>query len=319
MILNHLLALTLAVIIDRLIGDPKWLPHPVVGMGKIISFFEKRLNKGSQRRVKGFMMMLILLIISGGVLFIIVYTAYSIHTMLGIMVEAWFISTTIAAKGLKQAALDVWQPLMKNDVIGARKYLSYIVGRDTTNLKEEEITRATIETVSENTSDGITAPLFYALIGGAPLAMIYRAVNTGDSMVGYKNERYCEFGYAAAKLDDLFNLIPSRLTGLMMIMFNRPALKRRRTECFNVLLRDAKKHPSPNSGWGEAAAATLMGIQLGGRNVYGGQVSERARMGDSLIKLLPEHILAANRLMIRTVFGFTILLWMIGGMWYVLT
>ncbi|ERN54113.1 adenosylcobinamide-phosphate synthase CbiB [Alkalihalophilus marmarensis] len=319
MILYHLMALTLAVIIDRLIGDPKWLPHPVVGMGKIISFFEKRLNKGSHCRIKGFMMMLFLLTISGGVLFIIVYTAYSIHIMLGIMVEAWFISTTIAAKGLKQAALDVWQPLVNKDLNEARKYLSYIVGRDTTNLKEEEITRATIETVSENTSDGITAPLFYALLGGAPLAMIYRAVNTGDSMVGYKNERYSEFGYAAAKLDDLFNLIPSRMTGLIMIMFNRPALKRSRTECFNVLLRDAKKHPSPNSGWGEAAAATLMGIQLGGRNVYGGQVSERARMGDSLIKLLPEHILAANRLMIRTVFGFTILLWMIGGMWYVLT
>ncbi|MDV2683400.1 adenosylcobinamide-phosphate synthase CbiB [Alkalihalophilus lindianensis] len=318
-VLYHLLSITLAVVIDRILGDPRSLPHPVVGMGRVITFFERRLNHGTHKYLKGWLMMLVLLALSGGFAFILIYIAFSIHVALGIFIEAWIISTTIATKGLKKAAIDVEEPLLEGRLIDARRHLSYIVGRDTTELDEEEISRATIETVAENTSDGITAPLFYALIGGAPLAMIYRAVNTGDSMVGYLNDRYKEFGYAAAKLDDALNFIPSRLSGIVMIACNQPHLKRTRRQCLNVLFRDAKKHPSPNSGWGEAAMAAILAIQLGGRNMYFGEVSNRAKMGDPLIPINVHHISVATEVMTRTVYRFTILLWMIGGVWIVIT
>ena len=150
-----------------------------------------------------------------------------------------------------------------------------------TSLDEGEISRGAIETVAENTSDGVTAPLFWALLGGAPLAMVYRATNTCDSMVGYKNERYKEFGWASAKWDDVMNWIPSRLTGMIMLLGNRPE-KISYRKAWTILFRDAKKHPSPNSGWGEAAVASILGIQLGGINYYKGIISNRAKMGDPL-------------------------------------
>jgi len=236
---------------------------------------------------------------------------YLIHPVLGILAEGFLIATTIAQKSLKEAALEVYHPLKKGDLKEARMKLSYIVGRDTEKLDEQEVVRGTVETVAENTTDGVTAPLFWALIGGAPLAMVYRAINTCDSMVGNMSERYREFGWASAKLDDVVNWIPSRITGVLMILSNKPEKSSYRA-VWTLLFRDAKRHPSPNSGWGEAAVAAILGIQLGGINFYKGVISNRAKMGDPIVPLVMGHILKTNQILTRTVFLFLITLW-IGG------
>jgi len=313
MLIEHALSITLAVMIDRVIGDPPSWPHPVKWFGKLISFLDKRLNNGGvrARKWKGVWMLLIVMLAVLLPALLICIAAYNIHPMVGILVEGIIIATTIAQKSLKDAALDVYDPLQKNDLQEARVKLSYIVGRDTEHLPEPEIVRGTVETVAENTSDGVTAPMFWALVGGAPLALVYRAINTCDSMVGYKNEKYQEFGWASARMDDAVNLIPSRLTGFMMLLANRPFKTNRKT-AWRILFRDAKKHPSPNSGWCEAAAAALLGVQLGGINTYKGMVSNRARMGDSLFPLESKDILKMNRILSQTVVLFLILL-LLGG------
>ncbi len=314
---THLVALTLAFIIDLLIGDPKGIPHPVVGMGKLISFFEKYLNKGNYRKAKGLVFLFTYLLIISTIVFLIVVIAYNIHYSIGLIIEAFIISTTIATKGLRDAALQVYLPLKNNDFELARNNLSMIVGRDTVHLPEGEIVRGTVETVAENTSDGITAPLFYAFIGGGVLAVVYRAVNTCDSMVGYKNPRYKEYGWASARFDDILNWIPSRLSSVIMLLINTSINKK--NECFRIMLRDARKHPSPNSGWLEAAMASLLAIQLGGRNTYQGIESVRAYMGDPLTPLQREHIPRSNTIMVRTCVGFLISLWLLGGLIYAIT
>jgi adenosylcobinamide-phosphate synthase len=240
-----------------------------------------------------------------------VYLAYLIHPLAGILWEAAVISTTIAQKGLKQAGMDVCLPLNERDFPEARVKLSYIVGRDTADLDEPEIVRGTVETVAENTSDGITAPLFWAAIGGAPLAMVYRAINTCDSMVGYKNDKYGQFGWASAKLDDIVNWIPSRLTGFLMLLSSKSAYHGFGAR-WKILFNDAKKHPSPNSGWCEAGVAATLGIQLGGRNTYKGIVSDRARMGVPLVRLEAKHIPQTITIMHRSSFLFLLMLWL-GG------
>ncbi len=316
---THLIALALAVIIDRIIGDPRWLPHPVVGFGKLIAFFDRRFNDGNYRRAKGLLMLVLVLLIVVFLAVVIISLSYSVHLYLGILVEAWLISTTIAAKGLKQAANEVREPLVNGNLEEARLKVSYIVGRDTDDLNEAEITRATVETVAENTSDGVTAPLFFALIGGAPLALIYRAINTCDSMVGYQNKKYGDFGFASAKCDDLFNWIPSRLTSLVMIAVNQPKHHKSKKACWEIVKRDAPKHPSPNSGWGEAAVAALLGIQLGGINTYKGITSNRAKMGDPLVTMSAVHIEETNAIMLRTTTAFSLILIACGGVIIVLT
>jgi adenosylcobinamide-phosphate synthase len=278
----------------------------------MISFLEKRLNNGKSKRIKGAVMLLLVLMVSFTFVVIIVFVGYKFHPLIGIAVESIIIATTIAQKSLKDASLEVYRPLVKGDLDEARMKLSYIVGRDTESLNEGEIARGTIETVAENTSDGVTAPLFWALLGGAPLAMVYRATNTCDSMVGHLNDRYREFGWASAKWDDVMNWIPSRLTGIIMLLGKRPEYISYQ-HAWMILFRDAKKHPSPNSGWGEAAVAAILGIQLGGINYYKGMVSNRAKMGEPLHPIQAEHILKANSILGKTVFLFLLLLW-IGGM-----
>lgn len=312
MIVYHLISITLAYIIDLLVGDPPEWPHPVKWMGEMISFLEKRWNNGESKKRKGVAMLLFVLLIVFSIVFIIVLIGYKIHPFVGILLESIMISTTIAQKSLKVAALEVYHPLRAGHLVKAREKLSYIVGRDTDSLDEGEIARGVIETVAENTSDGVTAPLFWALIGGAPLAMVYRASNTCDSMVGHINDRFKEFGWASAKWDDVMNWIPSRLTGMIMLLGNRPD-KRSYRKAWMILFRDAKKHPSPNSGWGEAAVAAIIGIQLGGINYYKGMVSNRAKMGDPLYPIDAEQIKKVNSILARTVFLFLLLLW-IGGM-----
>lgn len=187
-----------------------------------------------------------------------------------------------------------------------------IVGRDTDQLDESELTRATVETVAENISDGVTAPLFWALIGGAPLAMVYRAVNTCDSMIGYKNERYYKFGWASARFDDVVNWLPSRMTGFCII-FSSPSSFITKKQALHDVKHEASKHPSPNSGWGEGAVALLLGVQLGGTNYYQGIKSERSLMGQALGPLQKQHILDSISMMKCSVWLFFIILWIGGG------
>jgi adenosylcobinamide-phosphate synthase len=307
--MSHLLALALALMLDFWLGDPRWLPHPVRGMGALIAFLDRRLNKGSYRRVKG----IVTVTAVTGMVYIIsllaVKISYSLSWLFGVVVEAILVFTTIATKSLQEAAWNVLLPLERGDMEQARRELSMIVGRDTENLDEPEIVRACVETVAENTSDGITAPLFYAWIGGAPLALFYRAVNTCDSMLGYKNDMYRAFGWASARLDDVMNYIPARLTAVVMVLVHSG---KRFRYCWRVLFRDARKHPSPNSGWPEAAMAALLGVQLGGVNTYHGIVSRRPTLGDPLVPLQTNHIRQALRIMVVTVLSFALLL-LIGG------
>lgn len=311
MLIHHLMAMSLAYVLDLFIGDPPHWPHPVKWIGSGIAFLEKRLNHGKGRKLKGVLMLAMIL---GAVLLVtslVVWAFRMIHPLLAIAVESMIIFTTIAHRNLKEAALEVYQPLRDGNMNEARMKLSYIVGRDTDRLDEGEIVRGTVETVAENTSDGVTAPLFWAFIGGAPLAMLYRAINTCDSMVGYKNEKYLEFGWASARLDDLANWIPSRLTGFILLIGNRP-LKMNKVKAWKIVFRDAKRHPSPNSGWLEAPVAALLGVQLGGINYYKGQISKRAKMGEPMVSLEKHHIIHTNTILTRTSILFLLVLW-IGG------
>ncbi|MDQ6421601.1 adenosylcobinamide-phosphate synthase CbiB [Paenibacillus sp. LHD-117] len=274
-----------AIVIDWVVGDPKWPTHPVILIGRWIGWLEQRLMTEARRskpvagRLLGIVLMLSTLLLSYGIMWGIVWTADAVHPWIGYAVSAWFISSTIAVKGLKDAAMLVYEPLKAGDLSKARQYVGYIVGRDTSGLSEQEVIRATVETVSENTVDAFVSPILYALIGGAPLAMLYRAANTLDSMVGYRNDKYRYFGWCSARTDDLLNLIPARIAGLLMVAAAWLIPGMSAGKAFRSVIKFAHKHPSPNSGIPEAAAAGAMGIELGGRNVYFGVASERARMG----------------------------------------
>jgi adenosylcobinamide-phosphate synthase len=317
-LIQHILAVIVAIAVDKVLGDPRWLPHPVRGMGLIINKLEPLLNRGKFLIAKGTLTAFIVTIIPVIFSLVLLKITYDIHLTFGILMEAILIYTTIAQKNLGEAAMEVYTPLQAGDMDQAREKLSWIVGRDTVNLDEAEIVRGVVESVAENTSDGITAPIFYAMIGGAPFAMFYRAVNTLDSMLGYKNEKYLLFGRASAKWDDWMNFIPSRITGFCMIISNARFITQPFKQCLKILIRDAKKHPSPNSGWGEAAMAAILGVQLGGTNTYKGLVSIRARMGEPINPLRKEHIRIAISIMQRTVYLFTLLL-VIGGLLYELS
>ncbi|WFE71582.1 adenosylcobinamide-phosphate synthase CbiB [Halomonas sp. M1] len=294
----------IAIVIDLIVGDPRTLPHPVVLMGRAISNYERLWNRGTaqQRRLSGAFLTVSMV---GGVWFsswLLLVLLARLHPGLALLAELWLLSTTLAIKGLGDAARAVVEPLSKGDLPAARQALGMIVGRDTQALDEAEITRGTVETVAENTVDGITAPLFFALIGGAPLALAYKAVNTLDSMVGYKNQRYGDFGFASAKLDDVANWIPARLTALCLwvaglLLSISGVLSLRWKGALQGTCRDAPRHPSPNAGWPEAMVARLLGVRLGGTNFYQGVASHRATLGDPLEPLRLAHITATVRLM----------------------
>lgn len=299
-----LVMVVIAIVIDLIVGDPRSLPHPVVLIGRFISAFERLWNRGSayQRRVSG---VVLTIIVVGGVWsvsWLMLVLLAQLHPGLALIAELWLLSTTLAIKGLGDAAHAVIKPLTQGDLAASRTALGMIVGRDTHNLDEAEITRGAVETVAENTVDGITAPLFFALIGGAPLALAYKAVNTLDSMVGYRNQRYADFGFASAKLDDVANWIPARLTGLCLwlaglLLSISGVLHLRWQGALRGTCRDAPRHPSPNAGWPEAMVARLLGVQLGGTNYYQGVVSQRATLGEPLEVLQVAHITATVRLM----------------------
>lgn len=296
---------TLAILVDLLVGDPRWLPHPVVGMGKIISGTERLLRplatNPRSEKLLGVALVLILLSFILAFTLLLLWVALWIHPFAYMALSVWLVSTTIAAKGLRDAAMQVYNPLVSGDMDQARKFVGYIVGRDTDRMNDKEVTRATVETVAENTVDAVIAPIFYALIGGAPLAMLYRAVNTLDSMVGYKNEKYLHFGWASARLDDVLNYIPARITGALIWLVTATSKGLSARNAWQTMLEDASKHPSPNSGIPEAAVAGALGVQLGGTNRYGGLVSERARMGEPERELRPGDIRHASAILMKTV------------------
>lgn len=295
------LLLIAAYVLDLIIGDPRSLPHPVVYMGKAISALERLIRRWvSQPRSLKRAGVLLPLLIAGGawvLTALLVGLLYGVTPWLGWAAEAWLISTTIASKGLKEAGLAVYVELRKGDLPAARRALGMIVGRDTAGLDSPEIVRGTVETVAENIVDAIISPLFFALLGGAPLAMAYRAVNTLDSMVGYKNDKYRDLGWASARLDDVTNYIPARITALLLTLCAL-VLQLDWRSCWRTVLRDARLHPSPNSGYPESAVAGALGIRLGGENVYHGITSFRAYMGEPLRAMQPEDIIVTSRLML---------------------
>lgn len=296
-----------AIVVDWIIGDPVRGTHPVLLIGKLISWLEKRLRQKEQtdrqqvRPVvligKGVLLVVSVCGLSFGIMWLIGSIAFWIHPWLGYAVQIWFISTTLAIKGLKDSALLVYRPLQSGKLGEARKYVGYIVGRKTDELDEKEVTRAAVETVAENIVDAVISPLFYAFLGGAPFAILYRAANTLDSMVGYKNERYLYFGRASARWDDVLNWIPARLTGCCIVIVSLIYPFASAKKSVLSTLTFAHLHPSPNSGIPESAVAGALGIQLGGVNDYGGKVSERARMGWPLRQMRPRDILDTVRLL----------------------
>ncbi len=240
--------------------------------------------------------------IVGGVFLIstgLINLARFIHPTLGTGLSIVLIFTTLSIKSLYQESMKVYWALQKGDILKARKDLAMIVGRDTENLDFVEIVRAGVETVAENTVDGVISPLFFAFLGGAPLALAYKAINTLDSMVGYRNEKYIRFGWASARLDDIANFIPARIAGILMPLAAF-LCGERGFEALKIVLRDGQKHPSPNSGISEAAVAGALGVQLGGLNFYQGKPSPKPTLGDSTRSLTPEDIYRANRIMLVT-------------------
>ncbi len=268
-----------AYILDLLLGDNPRFPHPVRGMGKAINFLEGILRRlPLNLYVSGGLLVIILV---GGTFFLIreINILFSwISPFLGRAISIYFIYTALSVRDLDKETREVYRALQEDDIILARQKLSLIVGRDTKNLAPDEIIRACVETVAENTVDGVISPLFYAFMGGAPLALAFKAVNTLDSMIGYKNERYIKFGWAAARLDDLINFIPARLSALI-IPLSALILKGNGRRSFFTMVKDRKNSFSPNAGIPEAAFAGALGITLGGRISYHGKESVIPVMG----------------------------------------
>ena len=290
-----------AFLFDALIGDPRSKFHPVVLIGKLISFSEKFLRRDSDGYIKkicmGGVLVTIVLLVSYGVGVGIVLLVNMTGSLTAkIFVEALVLSFMISPRSLAEAGREIYALLTNENILEARRKVGWIVGRDTEHLNEAEIVRATVETVSENTVDGIISPLFYFAIGGLPLAVVYRAVNTMDSMIGYKNEKYLYFGRVAARLDDVANFIPARLTAILFIL-SALILNLDYKNAFAMMLRDASKHPSPNGGYAESTVAGALNIQLGGINSYFGIPHFRAYMGDPNEPLSAPHILQTIRLM----------------------
>jgi len=285
-----------AFLLDLAIGDPRWLPHPVRIMGRGVTamerFLRRRTGTGNERAAG---VLLVMSIVAPAIAIALLLQmclgprTTNVMTVPGTIILVYLTATTLALRGLVDAARLVLAEVRKGNIEAARKELSMVVGRDTGNLSEEGVLRATIETLAENLSDGFIAPLFYLVIGGLPLAIGYKAINTLDSMVGYKNEKYINFGRAAAKLDDLANYVPARITGLLLVaaaflssLFRgAPRSSSLAGNAFRIMLRDGRNHTSPNSGVPEAAMAGALGVRLGGTSLYGGKPVEKPFIGDS--------------------------------------
>ncbi|AOT72379.1 adenosylcobinamide-phosphate synthase CbiB [Geosporobacter ferrireducens] len=309
-------------ICDLVFGDPYWLPHPIRFIGNGISSTERKLRKffkgATQEKIGGILLFVAVVSSSYLLTFLLLWFAQKLHPTIRFIVETFLIFQILATKSLDIESRKVYTQLKHGNILEARKYLSYIVGRDTTHLDEKEIVRGAVETVAENISDGIIGPLMYIFIGGAPLGMAYKAVNTLDSMVGYKNEKYLHFGWASAKLDDLANIIPARLTAFFIVI-SAGLLRYDWLNSFKILKRDRRNHKSPNSGYPEAAVAGALNIQIGGTNSYFGQMMEKPTIGDKLKELDKEDLLRTIRIMYGAsaigVLFFSIIRWMANIQW----
>lgn len=284
-------------VLDQLIGDPRGWPHPVVGMGKLIAWGEKNWNDGTSqlRKFRGALLAILVISFSFFLTAGLIWGATQVHPWLGRALEGVLFASTLAGKSLLDAGRTVLRPLKEQNLSEARQKLSWFVSRDTSNLAEAEIVRGAVETLAENFVDGILSPLFFMAIGGVPLAMAFKAVSTLDSMIGYRNERYQDFGWFAARTDDWANYIPARLAvGFLLLTGWLKKLPVR--HAYLIWKRDAKAHPSPNGGNPESIVAGLLGVRLGGINIYDGEVHHRAEMGDPLHELTWRDIVSCESL-----------------------
>jgi adenosylcobinamide-phosphate synthase len=296
-----------ALLLDFLLGDPSWLTHPVVVIGRGISMMERDLRKifpetPRGERTAGAVMAVAIPLMTLVTVGVLLFLAYFVHVGLWLALELLWCWQCLAAKGLRTESMNVYQKLKAVDpdrpesIDEARQAVGRIVGRDTAELSAEGVTKATVETIAENYSDGVAAPLFYMAIGGAPLALVYKSINTMDSMVGYKNDRYLHFGRTAAKLDDVANYIPARLAALFWIAaaavtgFSAKG-------AWRIWRRDRRNHASPNSAQTESACAGSLGIQLAGNAYYFGELYEKPTIGDPERPIEAEDIRRTNRMM----------------------
>ena len=301
--------LTIGFILDLLIGDPNNPFHPVRGIGLLASKLEtifRKLLKNSLK-IAGLIVWMITIVLTFAITYGIIFVCMKINKYLGIIVQGIIIYFCISAKGLVVEGYKVINYLNEGNIEKSRKQLSYIVGRDTESLDSKGITRAVIETISENMSDGVIAPILFAGVFGAAGSMAYKAVNTMDSMFGYKNEKYIKFGYFPAKLDDLFNYIPARVTGILIIISSF-FLKRDYKNSFKIYKRDRYNHTSPNSAQPEAAMAGALDIQLGGANYYFGKIVEKPVIGDKIKEIEINDVKkTAEILYLSAVMGFILM------------
>ncbi|NLA87219.1 MAG: cobalamin biosynthesis protein CobD [Clostridiales bacterium] len=306
-----LIALAIGFILDLIIGDPIGWPHLILGYGKLIPFFERVLRRVFPKTERGeftagVFLVVIMCVISLGASVGMLILCQLVHPYLRIAVESIMIWQCLSLRSLQVASLTVYKPLKDADLPEARKAVAEIVGRDTECLDECGVTRAAVETVAENTGDGIIAPLLFMAVGGGALGVWYKAVNTMDSMVGYKNDKYMFFGRAAAKFDDVVNFIPARLAGVLMALAAYFA-KLDGKNAWRIFKRDRLSHKSPNSAQTEAACAGALHIRLGGDGYYFGQLVRKPTIGDDDRPVEPEDIERANRLLSATAFVFIIL------------
>lgn len=308
------LALITACVLDLVVGDPRGWPHPVVLMGRFISVLHNQARAAARtpgaRRAAGIGITVVVVLLSYGSTFLLIRGAEGLHASLGWAVAVYLAYTTLAARSLQREASRVAATLRQGRIEAARKHLAGIVGRDTDRLSEQEVIRAAVETVSENTSDGVIAPLFYLALGGPPLAMAYKAVNTLDSMLGYRQEPYRDLGWFPARLDDAANFLPARITGLLMVLC-APFLRLSPQGALRTMWRDGGKHTSPNAGIPEAAAAGALGVRLGGTNLYFGVPSRKPYIGEGRRALSIESIQGAVALM----YGVFFLMVLVSVLW----
>ena len=304
MIYYSMAALGAGFILDLIIGDPRWLYHPVCLIGNLIAFLEKILRKIFPKTNKGelaagIVEVILVCLFSGGIPYLILHFLYGVSVWAGLVLETFWCYQLLATRSLKDESMKVYDRLKNGTIEEARYAVSMIVGRDTKELTEEGVTKAAVETVAENSSDGVIAPMIYMALGGAPLMFLYKGINTMDSMLGYKNDRYLYFGRCAAKLDDVANYIPARISGWLMALAaffcgldGKNAVR--------IYRRDRRNHASPNSAQTEAAMAGALDVQLAGNAYYFGKLYEKPTIGDPIRTVEIEDISRANRLLYGT-------------------
>ncbi|NTU88913.1 MAG: cobalamin biosynthesis protein CobD [Actinobacteria bacterium] len=309
------LALLFGFLLDLLLGDPRGFPHIVVGMGKTIAALEKVLRAllpktPGGERAGGVLLVVLTILIGAGLPLLVLVITYHFAPLLGMVVESFLCWQLFAAKDLEKESMAVYGKLKEHDLPGAQLAVSMIVGRDTKGLDEAGVAKAAVETVAENTSDGVVAPIFYCMLGGAVFGCLYKAVNTMDSMVGYRNERYLDFGRAAAKLDDCMSYLPARLAAQLMILTSGlVGLDGRNAR--RIYRRDRRNHASPNSAHTEAVCAGALNVRLAGDAYYFGKLHEKPFIGDDMRPIEPEDIPRANRLMYAAALSMLILALMV--------